>query len=158
MNVSPRESPTAFGEGPVLRLILAIAIALAGATTLACNTAPLLQPDPLGGAGSLRANRSAVIKGIARRNWERVREEPGLLIARLTKGRHIAVVRIRYDAEQIAIRYEDSEALKCKATGDSCSKIHRAYNRWVAQLRKDIARQVTLSVLDQDVPPTQDPL
>ncbi len=108
----------------------------------ACSTVPLLEPQPLTGVGSAEGNRTAILRGMAIHHWERVSEEPGQIVARLVVRRHMAEVAIRYDANEIAIRYRSSEELGCEPVGDTCSEIHRAYNRWVVQLRKDISSEL----------------
>jgi hypothetical protein len=115
----------------------------------ACNTVPLLEPQPLAGTGSLEENRAAILRGMAVHRWERVSDEPGRIVARLVARRHMAEVTISYDADAIEITYRDSEELLCKPLGESCSEIHRAYNRWIVQLRKDISAEL----LRASVPP-----
>jgi hypothetical protein len=103
---------------------------------------PLLETQPLTGVGSLEENRAAILRGMAVHRWERVSDESGRIVARLVVRRHMAEVTISYDANEIEIRYRNSEELACKPSGDSCSEIHRAYNRWVVQLRKDISAEL----------------
>jgi hypothetical protein len=112
---------------------------------MSCNTVPLIEPQPLAGNGSVDANRVAIFRGMARHGWEKVSEEAGVVVARLVSRGHMASVRISYDADSITIRYQDSEGLSCTKSGTSCSQIHRAYNRWVVQLRKDISSELSLA-------------
>ncbi|MGH0031159.1 MAG: hypothetical protein ACQGVC_15295 [Myxococcota bacterium] len=118
---------------PAILLCLAL-LALAG-----CRSKPLLTPAPVVSALGVEANRVAIIRGMALHRWALIEEEPGLIVAQQDKGgRHIAIVAIGYDDRMIEIRYRSSHGLRCQPQGESCSSIHRAYNRWVAQLRNDI--------------------
>ena len=93
----------------------------------------------------MEETRVAILRGMSRHGWERASEEPGVIVARLVARQHMAAVRIDYDADAIEIRYSDSDGLLCKKSPTGCSRIHRAYNRWVVQLRKDIGAEVSLA-------------
>ena len=123
----------------------ALAALTLGLVIVGCKTNPLLQTQPLPGTGEAESTRVAILRGMARHGWERAAEEPGAIVARLVARRHMAEVEIAYDAKSIEIRYRDSEGLLCEESQDGCSRIHRAYNRWVLQLRKDIGAEVSLA-------------
>ena len=55
---------------------------------------------------------------------------------RITGPYEIGVQTMAQPLWHSAIR--SSQGLRCKPEGESCSSIHRAYNRWVVQLRSDI--------------------
>ncbi len=104
-----------------------------------CRSQPLINPSPIASSLGAEQNRLAALRGLMTHRWSVASEEPGRLTAKLGRsGKHIAVVDIRYDDRTISIRYRSSTGLRCEPKGDSCSSIHRAYNRWVVQLARDI--------------------
>jgi len=118
----------------MLVVIVAAALLLSG-----CRSQPLLTPPLIPSSMEAEQNRQAILRGMAAHHWLLVGEVPGRLTAKLDRaGKHIAIVDIRYDDRSIAIAYKSSTGLRCEPEGAGCSSIHRAYNRWVAQLAKDI--------------------
>jgi hypothetical protein len=91
---------------------------------------------------------------MAAHRWLLVDEAPGRLTAKFDRaGKHTAVVDISYDDRSIAIAYKSSRGLRCEPAGDSCSSIHRAYNRWVTQLVKDIEYGVQMVRIESQTRP-----
>jgi hypothetical protein len=90
---------------------------------------------------SLADVRQAILRGLARSGWVAQEREPGetVLYARYTKGSHFAVVKIDYSEDQLSLSYFDSGNLYCKPRGDTCEKIHKAYNVWVQKLHGNIS-------------------
>ena len=129
----------------MIRKPAVLAALVLGLVVLGCRTHPLLEVEPLPGTGDVESTRIAILKGMARHGWERVAESPGEVVARLVARQHMAEVKIAYGAERVAIRYSDSEGLLWRETESGGPVIHRAYNRWVFQLRKDIRAEVALA-------------
>jgi hypothetical protein len=112
---------------------LFFALALLGAVT-ACTTKKVLeiQNAPI----SSSADPAAVIEGALReRGWHVVSRSPGVIDASILLRDHRADIRITYDANRYSIAYRGSENLHAKN-----GLIHRNYNRWVANLNRDIQR------------------
>jgi len=125
----------------VLGIALGAALVYGGA--VGCNTAALLRPPVVASNLSARDDRQVILDALAAREWIVESEEPGALVARYTRGRHSASVRVSYGSGNIQIAYVDSQDLKCKpAPGGDCTTIHKAYNRWVNNLYRDIGARV----------------
>jgi hypothetical protein len=122
------------------RILVLVALSLAG-----CRTQPMLTPSPIRAPLGAEQNRQAILHGMAAQNWQMVSETPGLITAVQDKkklGKYVATVDIRYDDDTISISYRSSHGLRCEPAGESCSAIHRAYNRWVIQLARNIEQSV----------------
>lgn len=120
-----------------------VALAVLLAVMLACRSVPLQLPDPIVSTLGARENRTAILQGMTVHRWALDGEGDGFLIARMDRGHgYVAVVRVSYDDTSISIDYEDSSGLLCEPPQGPCETIHRAYNRWVAQLARDIRSEV----------------
>lgn len=121
---------------------LALALAVLGLLGLVgCRSQPLLRPAPIYSPLGAEQNRQAILRGMTAHRWVLVSEEPGIVTARYDKrhaGRFVATVDLVYDDDGIEIRYRDSHGLLCDTVDRPCETIHRAYNRWVVQLSRDI--------------------
>jgi hypothetical protein len=113
--------------------------------TAACRTMPMPSYPPLMAAEDPSATRAAIFESMERYRWHIHREEPGQIDAGLNLRRHFLVVRISYDEDEIRTDYLESRNLECKPSGASCSRIHKAYDRWLRNLRRSIARAVSYS-------------
>jgi hypothetical protein len=119
-----------------------VVLALLCTFVAGCNTTTMLHPTPIVSTLTAEKNRHIVLDSLASRRWVVESERPGEVIAVFQRGQHRARVRITYK-NQIQISYVDSENLKCEpAEGGGCTYIHRAYNRWVHNLDRDIAAHV----------------
>lgn len=110
---------------------------------LGCTSAPLTLPGPILGVGDNAATRNAILDGMAVRGWVVEKEEGTSILAKIDQRSHVAKVWIDYSSNQIQFRYGGSKGLDCHRHGESCSSIHRSYNKWVRNLSLDISRQVT---------------
>ncbi|MBK4717027.1 MULTISPECIES: LptM family lipoprotein [Tenebrionibacter/Tenebrionicola group] len=115
------------------------AIAMAGALTGCARTAPITQVHTTIGTGHTQDQvKKAILKAGAERQWIMAEAGPGLIKARQQSRGHDAVISIPYSATGYDIKYADSRNLRAGG-----GKIHKAYNRWVRNLDKDI--QLNLS-------------
>jgi hypothetical protein len=115
---------------------LLIAVALA-CGTLGCTSKPRLdiRNSPIGyGVGD---PSPAIEAALADRGWQVVGRGPGMIDAAILVRQHRADIRITYDARSYSIGYRGSEMLD--ARGD---RIHRNYNRWVANLDRSIQQRL----------------
>jgi hypothetical protein len=87
---------------------------------------------------SANADAAAAIEGaLTDRGWLVVSRSPGFIDATILQRDHRADIRITYDASSYSIAYRGSENLNAKN-----GIIHRNYNRWVANLDRDIQRRL----------------
>lgn len=122
---------------------LGLAAALVYGGAVGCNTAAMLHPPVVASGLPQKDDRQLVLETLAEYEWVVESEEPGAIVARYTKGRASATVRITYGAGDIQIAYVDSQNLKCQpAPTGGCTTIHKAYNRWVNNLYRDIGMRV----------------
>ena len=85
----------------------------------------------------------AVIRAGVRRGWVFERVEEGHLIGTNTvRGKHTAVVDLKFDAETYSITLNRADNLNHNA---STNQIHPNYNHWVRNLAKDIRTEVQLA-------------
>jgi len=126
----------------LLLTVVATAVLLLLLATVSCRTMPMPSYPPLSAAEDPLATRAAILKGMARYRWQVHREEAGQIDAALQARRHFLVVRISYDEDEIRTDYVESRNLKCRPGGEACSRIHKAYDRWLRNLRRSIARAV----------------
>lgn len=129
---------------PIL-MFLAVAPALADASTTIRNIAPTHHSAP---AGTSLAAISAAIKLAANAHgWIITEETPGTIQASLRIRTHIAMVTIGYDESNYWIEYRDSTNLDYNPDDRKKTRtmraikgprIHRNYNIWVAQLAESI--------------------
>jgi hypothetical protein len=110
---------------------LALLVAVGG-----CITKKVLeiQNSPISGGGDATA---AIEESLTERGWQIVSRSPGLIDATILQRDHRADIRITYDASSYSIAYRGSENLQAKG-----GLIHRNYNRWVANLDRDIQRNL----------------
>ena len=81
--------------------------------------------------------RQAIIRGAASKGWVVAQSGTRELTATLNLRSHQAVIRIAYTARDYSITYQNSHHLEA-ANG----KIHKNYNRWLANLNQAIAAEL----------------
>lgn len=85
---------------------------------------------------SLSKVEATIKKGAMRRGWISKRIKPGLLEVRNNvRGRYLVVLNISFDTRGYKIMYKESQNLKYDP---QTNKIHPNYNKWVANLERDI--------------------
>jgi len=130
-----------------------VVLALLGLT--GCRSQLLITPSPIYSPLDADHNRQAILRGLAAHRWQVVSDEPGRIVARFDKrnvGKHVATVDVLYGDDAIEIRYRDSHGLRCNQVDGRCETIHRAYNRWVVQLSRDIEYGVQMVQREQARP------
>ncbi len=120
-------------------LVMAFAVAM-----VACTSAPIMDLNdrsiPQTQAGeklSLEQIQSAIMKGSIQKGWVPSVVKPGLVEASIQVRTHQAVVSIPYTQADYDIIYKSSQNLD-----ESGGKIHRNYNRWVANLSASIQEEL----------------
>ncbi len=111
----------------------------------ACTSAPLqnLQgvavPEKADGT-ALTANevRASVMQGCVSKGWTPREQKPGLIHCSINVRSHSAEVAIPYTTREYDIRYVGSTNLDDDGEG----RIHRNYNRWVANLSAAIQQEL----------------
>ena len=84
-------------------------------------------------AGDIR--RAATFLG-----WTVEEKGPNEILATNRKGKHAAVVTIRFDKKKFSINYRNSVLLDYDG-----AKIHKLYNLWVADLERTIQAETSLN-------------
>lgn len=84
---------------------------------------------------------AAIVAGVADRGWLPKVVAPGHVEAALLVRSHSATVDITFDGSTYSITYKDSHNLDYKN-----GRIHRNYNRWVANLNQMLQRKLALAM------------
>ncbi len=122
---------------PLLLLVFVVPVSWA-------RLAPIYNPDPIKAPCKLSADKmkSAIRQALHGRGWTSNDLGPGHMEGKLFKRRHVAIIDIRYDAEQATIRYKSSENLNYEKSGEE-ELIHGNYNKWIRNIEHDL--EVNLS-------------
>ncbi|EDZ63437.1 protein containing Peptidase C14, caspase catalytic domain [Sulfurimonas gotlandica GD1] len=81
----------------------------------------------------------AIQAGAFQKGWTTRVVKPGEIEAEIVIKNYMAKVKINYDTTNYSISYMDSKNLKYDGT-----KVHRTYNSWVANLKKNIDARLAL--------------
>jgi hypothetical protein len=120
-------------------LALALATASCGTSYVSTKTA---DPTLLEGQDPAEV-RAAIIRAMKLRKFKAVREEPGVITAKLERGDETVEVAIEYSGSQFLIRYLGSEGLETAKVGDELmiDDAYSAYTRKLsAVIEKELAR------------------
>lgn len=115
------------------KFLLALVV---GATLVgACATLhPVLAVNDAQFASLNGRDPAVVIEDALRsRGWQIDARRPGAIDATIVARIHRASITVSYDADSYSIAYRSSENLDYEN-----GKIHRNYNRWIANLHRDI--------------------
>ncbi len=118
---------------------MALAVLLAGCTSAAImdiNDRSIPQTQA-GKTLSMDQIQAAIMKGSIQKGWVPSVVKPGLVEASIQVRTHQAVVSIPYTQTDYDILYKSSQNLD-----ESGGKIHRNYNRWVANLSASIQEEL----------------
>ena len=90
--------------------------------------------------------QSPVVESIIRdcllkRHWKIKRSAPGVIVARIIRRKHMAKIKITFDANKVQIHYVDSKMLGYKLRKGQVV-IHKKYNVWIHNLEGDIHRML----------------
>lgn len=107
----------------------------------ACTSKPVLNIQQAAPASSVRSEadmRRAIVSALNKRGWLVQQSDKQLVLAEITvRSQFHAQIAIPYSASQFAIQYRDSSGLNYNN-----GKIHRNYNRWVANLRNSVLQEL----------------
>ena len=113
---------------------------------IGCTSQPLhnVENTPIpehnnGSQPTMAQIEQAIISAAAKRRWSPKVEKPGLVSARIEVRSHTAEIEIPYSRAAFSIHYRDSENLDYHD-----GKIHRNYNRWIANLAMDIQQELLI--------------
>ncbi len=84
-----------------------------------------------------------ILDTLPRRGWTAESVQPGNIMAFLAVRNHLLRVAIRYDAQQVALYYVDSDNLKAHSEANGQIYGHPAINRWTEILARDIAEALS---------------
>ncbi|SCA56660.1 conserved hypothetical protein [Candidatus Terasakiella magnetica] len=93
---------------------------------------------------SLREISEVIELSAMNRKWLVEEQYPGLLKLTFRKKTHVAVIEVTFDQSSYSIKYLNSVDLLYNG-----SRIHRNYNRWVANLEKDIEMNLQKSAMNR---------
>lgn len=128
---------------PIACATLIIAATVANARTEIVD----IENAPIPAALSSAQVENAIVTGMTTRGWVPKVIAPGHVEARLLIRSHMVAVDIEFRETTYSITYKDSDNLKYKN-----GKIHRNYNRWVANLNLDLQRSLLRAATQR--PPT----
>lgn len=105
----------------------------------AFRDAPLVDPDPIALPAGTDAKvvSLAVRQALATRGWTVTEERPGEIKSTLQLRDHTARIVLRWDAQQLHIKYVDSQNLKYHMEKGT-PYIHKNYLGWIQNLTHDI--------------------
>ena len=121
-------------KGIFSTLVLSLALAL---PALAGGSGVAIVPKeniPIG-TTTAEAAEAAIRQGAARRNWIPEVLSPTSVRCRLHNRSHVVVVDVEHDAGNVTVKYVSSVNMNYDPAAGT---IHRNYNRWIANLVKDI--------------------
>ena len=95
----------------------------------------------------LEAITISITAGAAERRWTPKVVGPGHVEAHLYVRSHVAIVDITFDESAYSIAYKGSENLDYKD-----GRIHRNYNRWVANLNQTLQRRLATATPSSGAP------
>jgi hypothetical protein len=131
----------------ILRILLSLALLAAAFPAGAARTAALLNYEELpvqssdGKPLGLEQIRKAIISGAATRQWAASVQPGNVVQLTYSRGKHTAVVRVKYSAKTYSINYVDSTDLNYSMEGGK-PVIHPTYNSWINNLRQAIDVQL----------------
>jgi len=113
--------------------------------TMGLRQAPLVDPPPLAvPTGMTQVQVSKAIKAaLAGRGWAVAGEKDGVIDASLHLRKHVANIRISYDARQVRFAYVSSSELKYEEKRGR-RYIHKNYLGWIQNLVDDTGRDLQL--------------
>jgi hypothetical protein len=93
---------------------------------------------------SLEKVESAIVKGGLNKGWQSRKVANGQIEMKiLVKGKFLIVLDALYDANGYTLQYKESQNLDYDATNNT---IHPSYNKWVANLEREINHELTKDV------------
>lgn len=118
-------------------LQLMIVIAALAALTACSSRVPIadIQDQEIVSRQALTVDQVevSIITAGKKRGWVMRVKKPGHIVARLSPRTHMVEVDIYYTPNSYSIVYKDSTEMNYKK-----GKIHASYNKWVANLDRDI--------------------
>jgi len=129
------------------RILFCLALLAAALPAGAARTAALLNYEELpvqtadGKALTLEQVRKAIIAGAATRQWAASVQPNNVVQLTYSRGKHTAVVAVKYSTKTYSIHYVDSTDLNYGMEGGK-PVIHPNYNGWINNLRQAIDVQL----------------
>jgi hypothetical protein len=131
----------------LLRILFCLALSVAALPAGAARVAALLNYEELpvqsadGKPLNLEQVRKAIIAGAATRQWSATVQPGNVVQLTYSRGKHSAVVNVKYSVKTYSINYVDSTDLNYGADG-AHPVIHPTYNGWINNLRQSIDVQL----------------
>lgn len=124
-------------------LIALFALTIGLCSTMSASAATLIEPPAIPVPANLSESqiKKAIKIGLTSRGWIVQNEKSGYMEGLLNIRVHQVTVGITYDQSAVSIRYLDSKAMRYKEKNGK-RKIHKNYNSWVNNIRRDIALEL----------------
>jgi len=110
-----------------------------------CKATPIMNvtDKAIVGEHELTVIEKSIMKASIRKGWQPKKISEGVIEAKINvRNKHYATVSILYSEKSFSINYVDSKGLGVKR-----NKIHKSYNRWIANLTKEIEQEILFSDL-----------
>ncbi|MEQ9722778.1 hypothetical protein ABQG65_16610 [Yersinia alsatica] len=117
----------------ILKILLVGLVSIAFITGCAGTTPIQDVNQTVMGSHTASEVQRAILAGGISRGWIMVPASEGVINGKLINRDHIVEIRINYSANNYQIKYVGSTNMDAKN-----GKIHSKYNRWIANLNKDI--------------------
>ena len=83
--------------------------------------------------------RAAILRAATQRRWVATEIRPGVIRCVLTQRKHEIQVDVVYTQDTFSVHYADSKNMKYSPR---TNWIHRKYNRWASDLKREILIQL----------------
>lgn len=121
------------GSLRLLSISLILAIVFAGCSGTAIRN---IDNSNIVKINSISKVEYAIKKGSTSKGWSVKKEKDGLFTVRqYIKGKYLVVLSVPYNANGYSINYKESTNLKYNSAENT---IHKSYNKWVANLERNI--------------------
>ncbi|WP_410498076.1 hypothetical protein [Chitinibacter sp. S2-10] len=126
--------------------IILICAGLATGNNVYARQNPMLQPERVlfvaDAKQALSKERvgAMIVQAANRFNWTVIGNDPGKITLKYDKGngKHMVKISVDYDDKGFQIKYVDSFNMNYESN-DGNPEIHPNYNRWIANLSKEIS-------------------
>ncbi|MFA3780086.1 hypothetical protein [Yersinia sp. 1652 StPb PI] len=123
-----------------MKLLKALLVGLVSITFIAgcAGTTPIQNVNQtIIGSHTTSEVQKAILAGGINRGWVMIPGAEGVINGKLINRDHTVEIQINYNANNYQIKYIGSTNMDAKN-----GKIHSKYNRWIANLNKDIQIQL----------------
>lgn len=122
-----------------MRIYISLLILLSFGIVGCARTVPIDNPSFTILSDSSAHTATAIKKALQGRDWALLKDSPGRIVAQYSRNAELsATVQIDYKKDSVSIKYVESSNLSHGLDSKGQEIIHKAYMKWVANLKKDI--------------------